>query len=226
MGIVVGGMKMAASIQKIVRLGVELSDIRPPIWRRVDVPADFPLRRVHDVIQAIFDWLDYHLHQFEIGDRLYGAPEYDDGDLGGRHLYNDRNIRLGAVLDRGIERFIYRYDFGDDWEHVVTVEQVLEPEDGVEYPVLVAGARRAPPEDCGGPPGFDAFLEAMLDETHEGHEDVLNWYGQRFDPDDLALDTVEAMLSRIRASRRKGPARGSRKTADGAGTTRATSRRR
>jgi hypothetical protein len=185
------------------------------------VPADFPLRRVHDVIQAVFDWLDYHLHQFEIGDRIYGAPEYDDEDIGGEHLYSDRNIRLGALLDRGVERFIYRYDFGDDWEHVITVEGVLDPEDGVEYPILVDGARRAPPEDCGGPPGFDAFLEAMLDEAHEEHEAMMDWYGERFDPDDLELEAVEAMLGRIRASRRKGPAKGSRSSSNRVWTKRA-----
>ena len=105
---------MAGAAQRIVRLRIELSDMDRPIWRRVEVPADFPLRRVHDVIQAVFDWLDYHLHQFEIGDRIYGAPEYDDEDIGGEHLYSDRNIRLGALLDRGVERFIYRYHFGDD----------------------------------------------------------------------------------------------------------------
>jgi len=201
---------MAGAAQKIARLRIELSDMDPPIWRRVDIPTDFPLRRVHDVIQAVFDWLDYHLHQFEIGDRYYGAPEYENEDLGGERLYSDRNIRLGALLNRGIERFIYRYDFGDDWEHVITVERVLDAEDGVEYPILVDGARRAPPEDCGGPPGFGAFLEAMMDETHEEHEAMIEWYGMRFDPHDLELETVEAMLSRIRASRRMGPVKGSR----------------
>jgi len=205
---------MAGAAERIVRLRIELSDMDPPIWRRVDVPADFPLRRVHDVIQAVFDWLDYHLHQFEIGDRLYGAPEYDDAEIGGARLYSDRNIRLGALLDRGVERFVYRYDFGDDWEHVVTVEGVLEPEEGVDYPILVDGARRAPPEDCGGPPGFDAFLEAMLDEAHEEHEAVMDWYGEPFDPDDLELEAAEAMLGRIRASRRKGPAKGSRSSSN------------
>ncbi len=199
-----------ASSRKIVQLKIKLSDIDPPIWRRIKVPADFPLRRLHDVIQAVFDWLDYHLHQFEVGDRIYGSPKQGDGDFGEKHLYSDRNIKLGALLDRGVQRFIYRYDFGDDWEHVITVEQITDPEDGVEYPILVDGARRAPPEDCGGPPGFEAFLEAMLDEGHEEHVALMDWYGEHFDPDDMELDAVEAMLGRIRASRRKGPAKGSR----------------
>ena len=180
---------MARLVDGVGWLKIELCDLDPPVWRRVAVPTDFPLRRLHDVIQAVFDWLDYHLHQFAIGDRIYGAPEYDE-PLDGKRLYSDRSIRLAALVDRGVERFVYRYDFGDDWEHVVTVERVLEPEDGVEYPILVDGAGQAPPEDCGGPLGFDAFLEAMLDETHEQHQAVMDWRGERFDPDDLQLETV------------------------------------
>jgi len=194
---------MPASADKIVRLKIELSDIDPPIWRRVDMPANFTLRRLHDVIQAVFDWLDYHLHQFEIGDRIYGAPEHEDEDLGGERLYSDANIRLGDLLDRGVRQFIYRYDFGDDWEHVVTVERVTDPDESLEYPILVDGAHRAPPEDCGGSPGFEAFLEAMLDEDHDEHDALIDWYGGPFDADDMDLDTVEARLGRIRVARRK-----------------------
>lgn len=202
--------EMVDPADKVVQLKIELADITPSIWRRVQVPSDLPLRRLHDVIQAVFDWLDYHLHQFEVGDRLYGQPEIEGFELAGQQLHSDRNVKLGALLRRDVERFLYRYDFGDDWEHVITMEKLMEPEHGVEYPVLVDGARRAPPEDCGGPPGFMAFLEAMRDTDHEDHEDMMDWYGERFDPDDMNLETIEAMLGRIRTSRRKGPAKGSR----------------
>ena len=142
---------MADVAEKIARLKIELCDIDPPIWRRVDVSADLSLRRIHDVIQAVFDWQGYHLHQFEIGDRLYGATESAEGGLDGRRLYSDKNARLSKLLDRGEQAFLYRYDFGDDWAHLIRVEEVLDPAEGVRYPVLVDGARRAPPEDCGGP---------------------------------------------------------------------------
>jgi hypothetical protein len=201
---------MRTQPDQIVQLRIALSHIEPTIWRRVRVPANLTLRRLHDVIQAVFDWWDYHLHQFEVGEKVYGQPEVEVlAELTGQRIHSDRNVRLGALVDRGVERFIYRYDFGDDWEHIITVEEVREPEPGVEYPILVEGARAAPPEDCGGPPGFIAFCEAMADETHEQHDDLLDWYGQPFDPDDMNLDAVEAMLSRIRASRRRGPAKGS-----------------
>lgn len=200
---------MAGPVGKVVQLKIELCDISPRIWRRVAVPSDLSLRRLHDVIQAVFGWLDCHLHQFEVGDRVYGQTEIAGEDYGPGRQYSDRNVTVGALVDRGFERFVYRYDFGDDWEHVIAVERVGEPERGVEYPVLLEGARRGPPEDCGGPPGFERFLEAMASEAHEEHEDLMDWYGEPFDPDDVDPEVVEAMLGRIRAGRRKGPAKGS-----------------
>ena len=194
----------------IVQIRIALQDIEPPIWRRVQVPTDFPLRRLHDVIQAVIGWLDSHLHQFEIGDKLYGQPEIAGDDHFGPPLYSDRNTRLAQLLERGIDRFTYTYDFGDDWRHEIEIEGTLQAQPGVEYPILVAGERRGPPEDCGGPFGFVAFLDAMSDPGHPDHEDVMDWYGEPFEAEDMELDKVEAMLSRIRGQRRKGPRKGKR----------------
>ena len=195
--------------QDIVQLKIELTDIDPPIWRRVQVPADFTLRGLHGVIQVVFDWLDYHLHEFEVGDQRYGAEIADD-DFGSERVESDDNVELADLVERGVKRFVYTYDFGDGWEHLITVEKVLAPQDGAEYPILVDGARQAPPEDCGGPPGFEMFLEAMQDEDHEEHDHLLDWYGEPFDPLDMRLEHVEARLEEIRASRRKGRAKGRR----------------
>lgn len=189
----------------IVQIKMTLKDIDPPIWRRVHVPAAFPLRRLHDVIQAVMGWLDYHLHQFEIGDKVYGQPEIEPYALGDKRLYSDRNTRLGQLLDRGVRRFAYTYDFGDDWRLDIRIERTLRPKPGVEYPILVACDRRGPPEDCGGPFAYQEFFDAMSDPVHPDHDVVVDWYGEPFDPDDMELEAVEAMLSRIRGQRRKGP---------------------
>jgi hypothetical protein len=193
---------------KIIQLRITLAHIEPPIWRRVQVPADLTLRRLHDVIQAAFGWLDYHLHEFRIDDKLYGQSEVEGVDAPGHPLHSDRYIRLRTLVDRGAERFVYTYDFGDDWEHLITVEEIMEPAAGVEYPVFVDGARAAPPEDCGGPPGFEDFLDAMANAQHPAHDDLREWYGGPFDPEDLQREAMEARLQRIRAGRRKGPAKG------------------
>lgn len=191
----------------IVQIRMTLRDVEPPVWRQVRVPADFPLRRLHDVIQAVMCWLDYHLHEFKIGDRLYGQPEIAGEDHVGPKLYSDRNTRLAQLLKRGIDRFTYTYDFGDEWRLDIEIEETLRAEPGVDYPVLVAGARRAPPEDSGGPFGFMDFVDAISDPDHPDHEHLMDWYGRHFDSEDMDLDTVEAMLSRIRGSRRRGQGR-------------------
>jgi hypothetical protein len=202
---------LAAEAPRILQLKITLRHIRPPIWRRVQVPDDFPLRRLHDVIQGVMGWLDYHLHEFEVGDRRYGQTEMAPEDIFDR-LFDDRNIRLRQVVERGIKRFRYTYDFGDGWEHDILVEKEVERQQGVEYPIFVTGKRRCPPEDCGGPWGFDNFLEALADPSHPEHKELSEWYGEPFDPDDLELDKVEAMLIRIRGSRRKGPRRKATRT--------------
>ena len=194
----------------IFQIRITLQDIEPPIWRRVQVPADFPLRRLHDVIQAVMNWQDYHLHQFEVGDRLYGQPEIAGDDHYGPPLHSDRDTRLSALLERGIKRFTYTYDFGDDWRHDIEIERTLQAKPRIEYPILVTGERRGPPEDCGGPFGFMEFLDAMSDPGHPDHEDHLDWYGEPFDAEDMELDKVEAMLGRIRGQRRKGAKKGKR----------------
>ena len=205
-----GAAMVGNEAHDLVQIRIALQDIEPPIWRRVQVPVDFPLRRLHDVIQAVMGWLDYHLHQFEVGDKLYGQPEIAGDDHFGPPLYSDRNTRLAQLVERGVDCCTYTYDFGDDWRHDIKIECTLQAALGIEYPILVAGERRGPPEDCGGPFGYMEFLDAVSDPTHPDHEEAMDWYGEPFDPDDMELDTVEAMLSRIRGQRRKGPRKGKR----------------
>jgi hypothetical protein len=177
--------------ETVVRLHIALADTDPLIWRRVDVPVDASLKMLHDVIQSAMGWLDYHLWEFEVDDRRYGmpAPDWDDDSL-----LVAKNTRLKSLLDRDIRQFLYTYDMGDNWEHIVTVEAVRDGEPGTKYPRYVEGERRAPPEDCGGTPGFEAFLEATADPTHPEHEDVTEWhqgcYGKAFDP--ATIDEREA----------------------------------
>jgi hypothetical protein len=105
---------------RIARLHVQLDDIRPTIWRRLEVSLTSNLKAVHDVIQAAMLFEDYHPFQFEIGDRRYGYPDPEWGD----EMRNARDIRLGAILACGVTRFAYTYDFGDDWRHTLVVEEV------------------------------------------------------------------------------------------------------
>lgn len=188
--------------EPIARLCIELLDITPRIWRRVEVPLDLTLKGLHDVIQAAMGWQDYHLYAFQVGDTSYGEPTTSAFD--GHRTLSARTARLRALLDRGVECFSYLYDFGDDWEHLITVEAVEEGAPGVAYPRFVDGARRGPPEDVGGPPGYQEFLKAATNPRHRRHKEVIAWYGGAYDPDDIGDLAVRLRIGQIAKRRRAG----------------------
>lgn len=100
-----------------------------------------------------------------------------------------QNTKLRTLIDRDVHQFLYTYDMGDNWEHIVTVEAVQEGVSGTKYPRYVEGEYRAPPENCGGTPGFEAFLDAVSDPRHPEHDDVTEWHhgchGKIFDPNEI-----------------------------------------
>ena len=187
----------------VLQIRITLQHVEPPVWRRVLVPAGLSLRRLHETIQASMGWLSQHLYEFRIGERRYGVPLQDDLQFGKRAA-NDASVKLSSLVERGVERFRYIYDFGDDWWHEITIEEAKPGEPGIDYPMLIEGGRRCPPEDCGGPPGYEAFLEAISDPSHPEHAEALEWYGEPYDPEDIERETINAQLSRIARSRRGG----------------------
>src|SRR5262245_21165556 len=103
---------------------------------------------------------------------------------------------LGKVIKEGGSQFIYEYDFGDNWKHEITVEKILRPVEGETYPRLLGGALACPPEDCGGMPGYENFLEAISDPEHEDHDEMLEWAGVSFDPERFDLERIDRQLRR------------------------------
>lgn len=186
----------------ILQVKITLLHLEPAVWRRVLVPAGLNLKRLHDTIQAAMGWYDQHLYEFCIGERRYGTRDVDGGlDPG---VADASNVKLSSLVEKGVERFFYIYDFGDDWRHEVVIESVRPGEPGADYPLFAEGERRCPPEDCGGPPGFMAFLEAVSNPNHPEHEEALEWYGEDYDPDDIERHVIDAQMSRIAGSRRGG----------------------
>jgi len=176
----------------IYQLKVTLAGIEPPIWRRIQVPAYVTLARLHDVLQVVMGWWDYHLHEFIVGEDHYGVPHPDYMS----EMKDERRARLHQIAAEG-SRFAYVYDFGDGWYHVLEVEKALERQPGQPYPVCLEGRRAAPPEDAGGPPGYDDYLEATADPDHPQHEMYVEWRGE-FDSEAFDLDEVNAALDDLR----------------------------
>jgi len=181
--------KTTGTAGSLVRLKVTLRGIRPPVWRRLLVPGAITLRHLHVAIQAAMGWEECHLHVFDVGGRDYGDP--DDGD----DVADERGLTLDTLVKSGVARFAYTYDFGDGWQHAIVVEGRQPPDEGRTYPACIAGKRRCPPEDCGGPWGYRDLLAILADPSQPDHAEQLEWIGGAFDPEDFSVAAADAMLA-------------------------------
>lgn len=182
---------------QIYQLKITLLDSKPAIWRRVQVPNDINLAKLHQAIQSVMGWEDAHLHQFKVGKTYYGTT-YPDDSAGMPETRDERKARLSELVSRPKAKFVYEYDFGDSWEHEIVLEKILPAEPGVTYPVCTDGKRACPPEDCGGVWGYENLLEVIQDPKHPEHEDMLEWIGGSFDPEAFDVEGANRALRRIR----------------------------
>jgi len=182
----------------VLQVKITLAGVaEPPVWRRLLLPAGIRLDRLHEVIQAAMGWDNHHLHVFADGQANYGRP---DPELGYR---DERKVTLHELARGQSGRIRYTYDFGDDWEHDVVVEQVLAAELGLRYPVCLAGEGACPPEDCGGAWGYAHLREILADPADDEHDDMLAWLvlakGAEFDAHSFDVDQVNQTLTVMHA---------------------------
>ena len=210
-----GGMSEAPkttasdSFNEIATVRIELRDTDPLIWREVEVPTSITLKVLHDVIQAVMGWFDYHLWEFRVGKQRYGLPM--DEDWGTEPRKEAAKVRLRDVLKPKKTTIDYLYDFGDSWEHRLVVTGVRAGDPEVSYPRYVGGERNAPPEDCGGIPGFYDMLEALTDPDHPNHADASEW-ADDYDPGVIDELPIKYALARIANRRNAARARLLKKT--------------
>ena len=145
-------------------------------------------------------WTNSHLHSFQIGDQTYSDPtfeidKYDDSPP----VFDERKTILMQQLANKGDALVYDYDFGDSWQHIVTVEKILPFDPNLAKSALcLGGARACPPEDCGGPMGFIEFLKAMKNVKHKEHESMLEWFGGPFDPAGFDPNEINRRLSTLK----------------------------
>ena len=197
------GLRAAGGgIPAVHRLKITLRGAKPPIWRRLEVPSGSTLLQLHHAVLAAFGWEGSHLWVFETS-----AGEYGNGgrELGHRSAASAKLADVAGVTG---DRIRYTYDFGDDWQHDIAVEDVRPAEPGTAYPRCTAGRRACPPEDCGGVWGYRELLEILADPRHPEHPDRLEWLGlsaaAELDPAHFDLAEVSAALSGLARVLRKG----------------------
>lgn len=172
------------------QLRISIDGIEPEVWRRIVVPVQWNLEQLHLTIQAAFNWWNYHLHEFRIGGLRYGdVGVLDEGGFNDElRVFDECDVRLRDFSGPGVS-FTYLYDFGDDWHHTVELEDLLFLDTVPKLASCLDGARARPPEDVGGLPGYEQFLDVIGDPEDPEHKAIKRWCGGYFDPDwfDLAI---------------------------------------
>ena len=183
----------------LMEIHIELAGSHPQVWRRIRIDGRSSFAALHHVIQAAMGWHDAHLHQFRLNGRYIGVPD-PENDSPEWHTENERDLIVGDHIATG-SRFTYLYDFGDHWEHHLSVEWIddndgepLAPGDAW----VVEGENACPPEDIGGISGFQEFLnklenEPYADETKEMRE----WAGLDYDPARFDRQAANATIKRM-----------------------------
>jgi hypothetical protein len=181
------------------RIRITLEHIKPAPWREVDLYLSASLKELHDTIQAAFLWDNSHLWEFEVDEKRYGTTFcIEEGD----DIEDAEKILLKSIIDKKTENFSYLYDFGDRWDHKIEIISVFTLEETESLPRLIDGKYRAPPDDIGGTPGYEYFLEKILCKPdHQEYEDYKHFiedpvYGT-FDPMDMKADMAKIFVRRL-----------------------------
>ena len=186
----------------IYQLKITLFDTQPKIWRRILIPSSATFWDLHSAIQDVFHWSHSHLHQFYYDDKVskktlrFGIPT-DDDEMYELEILPNWEHKISKYLNLEEPNLKYVYDLGDNWIHMIELENILPMENGVAYPVCLGGKRNSPPDDCGGVGGYEDLLEVLSNPSDEEHEDTKQWVesqtGGPFDPEHFDLKEVRFM---------------------------------
>ena len=177
-------------MKKVYQFKISLEEIEPTIWRRIQVPETCSFWDLHVAIQDVMPWLDYHLHQFELINPITKKKEYigiPETVYGGSsdEFYETLpgwDLKIADYFSENQKKIIYLYDFGDHWNHYIEWEGCFEKENTAKkYPLCLDGKNAAPPEDCGGVPGYERIIESIESSEYQEHIELFQWLGGNFE---------------------------------------------
>lgn len=180
--------------KNIYQFKIVLRDIKPTIWRVIQVPETYTFWDLSVAIQNAMGWGGGHLHSFTMKDPTTGKEteigmpdeEYEDAEV-----LPEWEQKIGKWFTKENKDAEYVYDFGDNWKHDVHLEKIVPAEEGIEYPKCIYGERACPPEDCGSTPGYERILEILNDKNHKEYKETLEWLGGKYDPESFDAKEVD-----------------------------------
>jgi hypothetical protein len=171
----------------VYQFKITLQDVKPAVWRRIQTPVEYSFWDFHVAIQDAMGWDDVHLHEFRILDpskrelESIGIPD-DEDFVGDKEVVPGWKRSIAKYFSGENPSATYVYDFGDDWNHEIILEELLPEENAARQPVCIEGRGACPPEDCGGPYGYAEFLRAIKKPGSPRGSELLEWVGGSFDP--------------------------------------------
>ncbi|MDG6219153.1 MAG: SEC-C metal-binding domain-containing protein, partial [Candidatus Thermoplasmatota archaeon] len=188
-----------------LQLKITLERSSPKIWRRFIVKNNISFHELHNIIQIVMGWENYHMYRFIIGKIcIEGEGEsgfcvdsmWSDFHSSGSIPFCSKNLSVKDFLTDEIKECEYIYDFGDQWHHTLIVEKISSEAD--DTPIVLDGKRSCPPEDCGGMFGYEELLEIKKDKTHELYEErIVEWLGEDFDSEYFDKQSINRQLNTV-----------------------------
>ena len=207
------GQPIFESKVAILKVALQLEDRQ--VWRRLVVPLHKTFHQFHRILQVVFEWQDYHLHDFTIYDSSNDAEDHANGRRAkgvGKPIINlvcdqeafsypgkvamkhEKGVKLSEYL-LAYEKLVYVYDFGDDWHHDIEVESIIEDYE-FNYPICLEAEGNAPPEDVGGAYGYEEFLNVLANPNDPEYEHMVEW-GKMQGYRDFHLEDINFRLKRL-----------------------------
>jgi hypothetical protein len=181
-------IKVSKPSQSIYQFKITLEEVKPAIWRRIQVPSSYSFQDFHNVIQSAMGWQNYHLYAFEVLNPKTGMNQrFGNSGTGGS---TGTSTKIEDFFSMKNKMAFYQYDFGDDWGHTIILEKILPMDYKKKYPICLDGKRACPPEDSGGPWGYEELLTILKNPRHSDYRNTKEWVGRKFDPKTFKVEDV------------------------------------
>ncbi|MCH1640860.1 plasmid pRiA4b ORF-3 family protein [Paenibacillus timonensis] len=179
----------------VYRCRIEVNEVTPKIWREFQFHPDVTFHQLHKIVQAVMGWENRHLYEFHVNGQVIGLPDPTFADMEDREVWNARRETVKKHVHEENSDFTYVYDFGDDWQHTVTLINI-DSTTTDPAPLCLDGARSCPQEDAGGVWGHQHMMEVLLTPNHPEREHFIGWVREGYDHEHFFCGEVNQELGR------------------------------